>query len=74
MCECLRELPDTVIDKILADDFSDSGGDDGVAIAADDVVAMMHGIFTRCYLIGCGSQPLTLLNYVIEAALTLSNE
>ena len=53
----MREVPDSVVDKITADDFQ----------ASDRVE---HAIFTRCYLIGCGNQPLTWLNSAIEAALT----
>ncbi|CAL1526989.1 unnamed protein product, partial [Lymnaea stagnalis] len=55
MGECLAQLPDDVMDSIIVADFSDA-------------TTQIKGSFIRCYLVAQGRQPISLLNYMIDAS------
>ena len=54
MCRCITQLPDDVIDLITSKDFT-------------DLDLYKKCMFTRCYLVAIGHQPLAWLNSGIEA-------
>ncbi len=55
MCECLQQLPDDVIDQVTHGDL--------------DPDLFNKAMFTRCYLVSSGNQPLSWLNPAIEIGL-----
>ncbi len=59
MCECLQQLPDDVIDQVTHGDLVPEH--------------FNKAMFTRCYLVSNGNQPLSWLNPVIEIGLYNEN-
>ncbi|KAH9499275.1 hypothetical protein Btru_003588 [Bulinus truncatus] len=55
MAECLCQLPDDLMDAVIAADFSDAS-------------TQIKGCFVRCHMVATGRQPLALLNYMIDAS------
>ncbi|CAG5124711.1 unnamed protein product, partial [Candidula unifasciata] len=55
MAECLAQVPDDVMDSIIVADFADAS-------------TQVKGSFVRCHLVATGRQPLSLLNYMIDAS------
>ena len=53
-CRCLQHVPDSVVDRIMAKDFNDSK-------------SYERGLYVRCHLVACGSQPLEFMNHAIES-------
>ena len=58
LAECLRHIPDTLLDKLTTGDCIDK----------DSVI---RGTFIRSFLVANGNQPITLLNSCIDAAFNI---
>ncbi|XP_053406121.1 focadhesin-like isoform X2 [Mercenaria mercenaria] len=61
LAECLRHIPDTMLDKLTTDDCKDRH-------------SVIRGTFIRSFLVGNGDQPVTLLNSCIDAAFNIECE
>ncbi|KAK7480036.1 hypothetical protein BaRGS_00028769, partial [Batillaria attramentaria] len=56
MAECLANVPDDIFDSITADDYTTG-------------VCSLKGFYVGCYLVAAGSQPITLLNGLIDSTM-----
>ena len=54
-CECIQQLPDDMIEQVVDGDL--------------ELATFSKAMYTRCYLVSNGVQPIAWLNPAIEAGL-----